>query len=346
MLDHVAQLPADVVMLQEVSTRWRVVGSYLLLALLLALLFGISKNAFDNTIADRESAAGAWFAKWTDRLRRWRELDLWQWWGGKFWAVILIPIAVLIYGGLYTFLDPEHGFPSRELAFLLISLGLSLGLVELADDVGTWLWARRLDAPTHFRLMPFNLVGATLAAVGTRLLRLVPVFIVGAPGVVEVEDEKLTARDKLNITLAGWLAVLLLAVGAWFLAAAVADAFSEGDRLLGIKAPDMQDFLLILYLAGIEVVFFQLLPWANSGGEALFRNSRLAWLIVFAGLAFIAWMTLFNPNGSLIEVFKRANVMAVLITIAVIDLLLLLLWRFGPPAQPAAAPQPAGGGGQ
>lgn len=340
-LRNVAQLPADVVRLQDVSLRAKVIGTNFLLALLLALLFGSAKAALDNTIEARESLLGQRFGGIRGALRRlmgWNMVPRLR----RVLMLVLVPLAVVAYGLLFTLLDPDHGFFSKEMTFLVISLGLSLGLIELADDVGRWLWALRLGAKTDFGLRPFNVVFAITAAGGSRLMSLVPGFIVGVPGGVEVEGEHLSERQRLLLSIAGWVGVLLIALLGWFGAAALSATLGNGDHILGISAPYLHGFLLIVYLAGIEVLFFQVLPWSGSGGEALFRYNRWAWAGLFLAVSFIAWQTLFNPNGSLIAVFSRASVVAVLAVVAIFDLGLLWLWRMARAAEKASAAQPEG----
>ncbi len=126
-----------------------------------------------------------------------------------------------------------------------------------------------------------------------------------------------------------------IAVGtaAWFAAAWVAAGLSDSSQVLGfINAPDLQDFLLILYLGCLEVAFFEMMPWGYTAGQSLYKYSRWRWATAFAGISLVAWMTLFNPNGALTEVFKRTDVIAVLGIIAVLDIVLLVMWRLGPPA--------------
>ncbi len=58
----------------------------------------------------------------------------------------------------------------------------------------------------------------------------------------------------------------------------------------------------------------------------------------------MAWHTLFNPNGSLIEVFSHVNVTAVLIVIGMFDVVLFLVWRYArDQSSPEVSPSTAGG---
>ncbi|MGI8926036.1 MAG: hypothetical protein ACR2HN_05235 [Tepidiformaceae bacterium] len=338
-----AQLPADIVTLQDVSGKWKVVGTNFLLALLLALLFGTSKGALDNTMEARESAVAqkiARFRAWLNGLTSWDLAPLMR----KALVYGLLPLVVIVYGLLFSVLDPDHSLFGEEALFLVLSLGLSLGLIELADDLSRWAWARRLRAPTSLALHPANMFFALFAAGSSRLLALVPGFIVGVPGGVRVDEHQLTNRQSLLLSVAGWFGVMVLALLGWFGAGLLAATLGDGGSILGISAPYAHDFLLILYLAGIEVMFFQLLPWSGSGGESLYRYNRLWWVVLFAAVSFVAWHTLFNPNGSLIDVFSRASVVAVLAVVGAFDVVLLLIWRFSPrstPTEPDAI-NPAG----
>ena len=152
-LRHVAALPTDIVTPLDISLDPVVIGSNFLLALLLALLFGTTQAAFDGTVEGREKAFGG-------RLRR-----LTKWMGSlsalevasrtpKLVLFLLAPAVLVLYGLLFSILDSDHGFPSKELLFLIISLGISLGIIELGDDIGQWSWARRLGAPTSFQFRP------------------------------------------------------------------------------------------------------------------------------------------------------------------------------------------------
>ncbi len=340
-LPHVAQLPADVVTPNDVSFKWKVVSTNFLLALLLALLFGTTQAALDGTVESRESALGRWIGGMSDRLHR-----LTSWHPGVQRAVLvaLIPVVLAAYGLLFSALDSEHGFFSKEALFLIVSLGISLGLVELSDDLGRFLYALKLRAKTTFRLNQANSIFAMLAALASRLLSFVPGFIIGVPGGVEVDEEHLSERQGILLSAMGWVGIALVAALGWLGAWLVAETLGAGDRVFGfIDAPYMQDFLLVLYLSGVEVMFFEVLPLSGSGGHALFRYSRVAWAVLFTATAFAAWHTLFNPDGALIEVFSRVNVVAILVAVAIFDVVLFFVWKYArEAATPAASPSPGG----
>jgi hypothetical protein len=335
-LAHVAQLPADIVMLQELSLKWKVLGTNFFLALLLAILFGTSQNYFDNVIESRESALGGWLRRFRGFVNRLRKVDIWSSRPQRVLAYALLPIVFGLYGLLYTILEPGD-LLSRHVLFIFVALALSIGIVELADDLGKWAFARRQGAKAHLSLLPTNVATAGFAAVVTRAFGIVPGFIVGVPGALEVEEGELDDRGEVKFALSGWLGVLGVGITAWLASALVPVLFDDGDALGRLSAAHLQDFLLVLYFTCIEILLFEMLPMLNSGGQALFRLNKPAWALAFAALLFVACMTLFNPAGDWADDFKGVNVAAVLGVVAVLDVGLILIWKFGTPS-PATAP--------
>jgi len=110
------------------------------------------------------------------------------------------------------------------------------------------------------------------------------------------------------------------------LAAGITAGAGNSTTLLGIDAPYLHDFLLIVWLAGIEVMFFDLIPWFDSGGQGLYRYSKPVWVIAFVAIGFAAWHTLLNPNGDLIAVFRDSRAGVVLTIVAVFVAALLFFW--------------------
>lgn len=328
-LRHVAQLPADVVTPQDISLRWRVLGTNFLLALLLALLFGTTRAALDSSVDERESVFVSRLRGLGDTVRRRLGWDAASWLGPRaIVAIVLLTLAA--YGAIFSILAPGHGFASRETLFLVVSLALSLGLVEVVDDLGQLAWAKRLRAPAHFSFHPANVSIAAVVAGASRLLAFVPGFMVGVPGGLHVDDSHLQPRQKLTIAFSGWVGVVAAGALAWMLAGLAASVLDDGTRVLGISAPYLHDTLLVMFLASVEVAFFEAVPWSGSSGHSLYRYSRAAWLAIFVTIAFVAWHTLFNPNGSLIAVFSRVHVVAILVAVALFDAVLLYFWKFGP----------------
>ena len=324
-LRHVAELPADVVTPIDISLDTAVVGSNFLLALLLALLFGTTQAAFDGTVEARERAFRGRLPRltgWVGALRATELLSRFP----RIAMLVLAPLVLIVYGLAFSILDSDHGVPSKELLFLVLSLGLSVGIIELGDDVGKWWWARRLGASSKFVFRPVNMAVAFGVAAASRVLAVVPGFIIGVPGGVEVDDDHSSQREKALFPMAGWIGVLVFATLAWILSAFLTVAASNGTRILGIEAPYIHDFLLIVWLTGIEIMFFDMVPWWGTGGHGLYRYSKVVWAVAFGLIGFMAWHTLLNPNANLIEVFSEARVGVVLAVIAVFSIGMLLFW--------------------
>lgn len=171
-----------------------------------------------------------------------------------------------------------------------------------------------------------NMIVAFVVAAVSRVLAVVPGFIIGVPGGVEIDDEKVGVRERALFPAAGWVAVLTLCIVAWTIAGMISLSASNSTRILGIDAPYVHDFLLIVWLAGIEVTFFDMVPWFETGGQGLYRYSRAVWAMAFVALAFAAWHTLLNPNGDLIDVFSEASLLIVLGIVAAFAAGMLLFW--------------------
>jgi type III secretory pathway component EscS len=285
-----------------------VLATNVLLALILALAFGFFGNLLNDAVESHEERVQRWIAPVravTTRLQRaGTQIDaLLGAWRPLFWLSFSLRLAVLLllYGFVLAFLDPSFVMPDRDGWLLILALALSAGLVSLIDDIAQYVYLRLHDSESVIRIHGGNLVLVLLTTLFSRFSGLVPGLLVGSPaGIEDVQDPDFEIKSHLL----GVGSLIAVSAGAWLLSPLFdADAW-------------FKTLFLLIFAAGVQTLFFEMLPLKYLHGQGVFQFNRTLWLVLFIAAATVFLQTMLNPDGAFVAAFESPNM--VLLSIVVI----------------------------
>lgn len=310
-----ASVPAP----QQLSSEPEVVGTNIFLAILMALVFGVTSTVLGNMLRDEEKRIQAW-------LKAFGVQKLFSWIGRIFgWTLgssvrqgcLTIPLVIIIfafYGIIFAFLEKGTSIFSREGAFLAVTMALTAGLVSFSGDIARRIMGFIWRTKSRFNLYPVNMVFAIGTVILSRLLVLTPGIAFGTPGGADVDlpGDKEPQREAILSLVT--LAVLAIIGGIGWAVSGYVFALRGApidERLLGVVAgvvQPIQNGSLALFMVALQTVFFETVPLAYNGGKSIFQWNKIAWVVVFVPIAFLFNHTLLNPQSGFLDSFLTSNV--------------------------------------
>jgi hypothetical protein len=300
----------------DLSTDPKVIGANIGLAILMALIFGISTNTLNNLLRDEEATIRGWldaigifklFPKGAAWLAR-RAIPR---------GCLTLPIIMLVfalYGIIFAFLEEGTSIASRQGVFLAITMAFSVGLISLAGDIAQRIVARFWRVPTTFGVYPANLLVAAVTVVGSRVFRLIPGIAFGTPGGVDIklEGPRKEAREA-TLSFVTLLTIGVLGGLGWAISGGVVLMVNRpvDTRILNTMAALLtaaQNTSLAIFLVALETAFFESIPMAYSLGRAIFQRTKIGWVIIFLPIAMFFNHALLNPSSGFLDSFMEANV--------------------------------------
>ncbi len=283
-----------------------VVMTNILLAIILALAMGFFGNLLNDAMEAHEEHVARLLGPITTTSKHLRRVSLgfdnWMNASRLAWLGFMIKLAVILilYGAVLAFLDPSFGFITQDGLMLIIALGVSTGLIGLVDDIISYIVLRSRGGSGVIRMHSGNFLVVVASTLFSRLSGIVPGLVLGSPaGIEEVNDPGVGKY----LDVLGILATALVALGAWFLA----PLFSNNAWLNTV--------FLLIFAAGVQTAFFEMVPIGYLHGKGIFQLNRLVWLALFAALAAIFLQTMLNPNGAFVSAFNSPNMVALSIIV-------------------------------
>jgi hypothetical protein len=326
---------------QQLSTEPRVVGANLFLAILMALVFGATSSILSNMLRDEEPRIQAWLrALGITQLVEWiRGLFGWTLSRGIRRGCLTLPLVLLIfglYGIIFAFLERGTSIFSREGALLAVTLAFSVGLVSFAGDFArrlvAWLYRER----SSFNLYPVNLVIAAATVALSRIVNLSPGIVFGTPGGADIEDSGNPAKEERRNRALGITTILTLVVigGLGWAATGVVvnmlDVPFEGRvaQVVARALTGATNLGLAIFLVALQTSFFELLPYAYSSGQPIFRWSKIVWVLFFTPIAFLFAHALLNPQYGFLDSFRESEVRFLWLVMLLLVAVTAALWFY------------------
>jgi hypothetical protein len=144
-------------------------------------------------------------------------------------------------------------------------------------------------------MFPRAFLVAVLLVLVSRITGFQPGFIFGITCGLAVTGRLRDEDEGRSIAVACAVLLLVAAIGwvAWIPAADAASVAQPGN-----VAILMDSFLATLWVTGLQVVLFGLLPFRFLYGEKVLAWSRTGWLLLYGTAAFLFVQTLFHPQAS------------------------------------------------
>ena len=194
---------------------------------------------------------------------------VWKTWAG---AGLYLILAAAVYG----FLDPT--FPGSNWPLVLWTgvLGLMVGTVVMALP-GDLYVRRYFHSKGSVEVAQWTIFLAAACVILTRVTGSQPGYVYGIIGAL-VFSAPLTLRDEGRMAFAGGVALLALALVAWFLRVpfqTAAGVVQDGPAMVIDKA------LATIFIEAISTLVFGLIPLRFLAGHVLRRWNPAAWLILW-----------------------------------------------------------------
>lgn len=294
----------------------------LLLALLLALLFGFFGTLQGNTLENHEDEIRSWVQPVTRPLgaivAAGARLDAnlsahglhWLWEGIK------LLIVLFIYGLIFSFLDPSFGLDNPSWLLLVIAVMLSVGIISIIDDVAKVIYSRRVGGQGSIGVNGANFGLAMTSMIFSRFAGLAPGIVFGSAG---------SAKGDLRghpetLSIIGLTAIAVTAILGWGFSALVPQ--EPGSTLW------FSTIFLLVFAVGIQTMFFELIPAYGTMGRDVFARNKLIWGVIFTGVLFLFVQTQLNPEGDFVKAFTQSNMIALAIVVLVFCAVSGGLWLY------------------
>jgi hypothetical protein len=247
-------------------------------------------------------------------------------------GVVLLLIA-LIYG----FLSPDFGLNAQSLV-LVVSLVVAVGFVTYFTEGSTSLLAvRRHRAKASVRLYGTAIVVAVVSVVASRLTGFEPGLLYGfVASSLILAPVALGRRDEAMLVLIPAIGLLAISVVAWLVLQPLRASVDLGAPAWAL----IDSILAMVTLAGLEGLFFTLIPLRFMDGAVIMQWSRLAWALVFGTVTFLWWQLLLNRDRAYAATFEQTNVQVVVVLLVAFMVTTGGLWsyfRFRTPPEELAA---------
>lgn len=324
----------------QISTDPAVVGTNLGLAILLALLFGLTSTIFNDTLNEHQdeiehSLVGRFFSalKAIGGLLT-RPFQALTFRGRRAGAYVQVVAFLVVTAFIACFLDPSYRPLSWAGLGLFSSMLLSIGLVNLVYEGSQITAARRFDLEAVLKLNPIGVAVAVGCVFFSRMVGFTPGYLYGVPGGYALGAAvDLSRRREVTIAGTGLGATTLLALLSWGLTAATAllqkslGAAGFAGFVRGATS-GLQSVLLTIFFVGLEVVFLELFPLGPTNGATIFEWNKVVWGLGFAVVSFLAFHTLFTPQSAYLDAVRSQSLPLLLAVLALYSALTVGLWLF------------------
>jgi hypothetical protein len=146
-------------------------------------------------------------------------------------------------------------------------------------------------------------VGVAVASVAvSRLGDFQPGVIYGFVGTaVFLRPPTLTTAQQAKMVFLPSLALLALSVGLWLGVTPLRE--DTGSTF----AAFLEGICVAIFVAGIEGLFFNMIPVSFMDGEKLLRWNKAVWLAMAGGVTFVFWYVLLNDQRSYFDALKETT---------------------------------------
>ncbi len=333
----------------QVSKDPQVIGTNFALALVFAVVFGLTSTLFNNTVKSRHHQIETALLPLGKRLVRAKRLagrisvqpgDAGTVAKVRRWVEPVV--IVLVAGLIYAFLDPGFGF-SREGLLIFASFVVSVAVVTYAyEGLEALASSRHYRVPASLRIFPAAVAIAAVCVLISRLSGFTPGYLYGfVGGFAFAGAQQLDVRRKGRLVLLASCSLLAVSLAAWFAAMPVSSAVDAGASWAG----PVLGILVAIFIGGLEGVVFGLVPLSFMDGGELFRWNRWVWGSTFGVAVFLFWHVLLNRNSRYGAAFEQASAQVVIALLCFWTLVTVGTWLyFRKPrgkAAKVAAPVPA-----
>jgi hypothetical protein len=313
--EHVP-LPAVVAETQgagALSTDLGVLGTNLLLTIVVVITFGLTSSLFNSTIKSNREEIDGWVATGARRIRPFTHARRAV--GNAVGRVpgrrlvarpIRVGLILGVTGLVYGFLSPDFGLDASSV-LLFASIVLGVGFVTfLTEGGGALLASRRMRAPASVRLYLAAVLIAIMCVALTRLMDFQPGILYGfVASSVLLGSVVLDRRQSAVLVIVPSFALLAASLLAWAIIPSVRPLAESGGSWWLVL---LQAALVTIFVAGIEGLFYAMIPITFMDGATVFEWNKLVWAGSFGLATFLFWHLLLNQNDAYLDALRQTRV--------------------------------------
>jgi len=322
----------------DISTDPAVIGTNLFLAILIALLFGLTSTVLNDTLNAHQDALERSFLGRIAALFRGLGQLLAQYVGRliplkKNTGLYLRIAAFLgVTAFIACFLEPSFRLFTWSSLGVFCAMLVSVGLVNLVYEGSQVVAARRLQLDAALKLNPVGILVALGCVLLSRAVGFVPGYLYGVTGgyalgaAVEMSRRREAAIG--GVALGTTMLVALVAWGLTVPTTLLQNALPGGGvgGFFGGLVGGLQDGLLTIFFVGVEVVFLEMFPLEPTNGAVLFAWSKWVWGGGFVVVGFIALHTLLTPDSAYLSTVRNTSLDLLLGMLLIYSLVTVGLW--------------------
>jgi hypothetical protein len=184
----------------------------------------------------------------------------------------------------------------------------------------------RLHVPSGVRIYGAAAAIAIGSVLISRLIDFRPGVLYGfVASAVLLAPVNLGRRQQAELVLIPTLLLIATSLVAWLVLLPLrAAGQTDSSWLLGL----LEAIAAIVFVAGLESAFFNMIPIDFMDGAEIARWNRLVWAAVFGGSGFLFWHLLLNQNKSYLAAFAETKVIAAFAIVAMFSVATVVLWTY------------------
>ncbi len=315
----------------EISTDPDVVGSNIALALFVIFTFAFTSAIFNATLASNRGEIEGWVERFFTPFRRLSGIveqrygavaERWPWVQRVAGPAVILALTGLIYG----FLSPDFGFNIKSVV-LFLALVVGVGAITYVFVGGEALFTRRrFGLRAGVKLYALALAIAVGSVLLSRLVDFKPGFVFGfVASFTLLAPAALDRKQEGQAALFPVIALLALSLIAWGLLIPLRELTQESDNSwVGLP----EGAAVVVFVAGLQGVFFNMIPLSFMHGARIAQWNRLLWLLMFGVAGFLFWHVLLNQEGAYLKVLEEKRVIAALALLAFYSFVTLATWAY------------------
>lgn len=235
-------------------------------------------------------------------------------------------VIVGLTGLLYCFLDPTFGLSATGLV-LFVSLAVGVAATTYIYDGGQVVVGERLLAlPSALRFYPIAIVIAAISVFLSRVLNLQPGLVYGfaaSASVLGMRDPD--EREEGQLVLVPMLMLVAAGITGWLLLGPIRELNQDGNNLFYAA---LEAGAAAVFIGGIQGALFNLIPLEFMDGLKLWRWNRLAWCLLFVGVAFIFFEGVLKQDATFASATGERPVQALFLLTIVAWVMTMVVWLY------------------
>jgi hypothetical protein len=217
-------------------------------------------------------------------------------------------IALVVAAAIYGLEEPDFGLNTQSLVLFLSYLG-AFALLTYSYDGSQLVMSKRYGVEAAIKVFPIGVAVALICVVLSRITGFIPGLMYGfVASHTIIGHHNLSKEQEGKQVLYPSMVLLAACLLAWALAGPLRN-FAESDNEWFSALPE--GIAVGLFAAGLQSLFFQLMPIQYMDGHKLWQWNKLAWLGIALTSGFLFWEVFLNADSGSINALEQTSTLVV-----------------------------------